>query len=136
MAVQTVHLRAGTEWCGESARIQLVRRSQPKSSGPNCHFVQTPAQLSAAEPPATLRSEQWSARLDAGRGLGKGRGRRVRQASLIFTPDLVEELKLLGNDSAVFFFLFLEANVIIVPGLFVHSTLMVSRYFFFSVCVA
>lgn len=35
----------------ESAHIQLVRRSQPKSSGPNCHFVQTPAQLSAADPP-------------------------------------------------------------------------------------
>lgn len=63
MAVQTVHLRAGAEWCGESARIQLVRRSQPKSSGPNCHFVQTPAQLSVAEPPATLRREQSSADL-------------------------------------------------------------------------
>lgn len=55
----------------ESAQIQLVRRSQPKSSGPNCHFVQTPAQLSAAEPPATLRGEQWSADLtlaEAGEG--------------------------------------------------------------------
>lgn len=81
MAVQTVHLRAGAEWCGESARIQLVRRSQPKSSGPNCHFVQTPAQLSVAEPPATLRREQSSADLTlAERAEGEGAregGRRL-----------------------------------------------------------
>lgn len=50
MALQTVHLRAVAEWCGESARIQLVRRSQPKSSGLNCHFVQTLAQLSVPNP--------------------------------------------------------------------------------------
>lgn len=76
MAVQTVHLRAGAEWCGESARIQLVRRSQPKSSGPNCHFVQTTAQLSAAEPPATLRGEQSSADLTlAERAEAEGAGR-------------------------------------------------------------
>ncbi|KAG7221778.1 hypothetical protein INR49_028852 [Caranx melampygus] len=35
---QTLHLQAVAEWCGESARIQLVRRSQPKSSGLSCHF--------------------------------------------------------------------------------------------------
>ncbi|XP_042263680.1 dual specificity mitogen-activated protein kinase kinase 5 isoform X3 [Thunnus maccoyii] len=38
MVLQTVHLQAVAERCGESAQIQLVRRSQPKSSGLSCHF--------------------------------------------------------------------------------------------------
>ncbi len=35
---KTVHLQAVAEWCGERAQIQLVRLSQPKSSGPSCHI--------------------------------------------------------------------------------------------------
>lgn len=55
MGLQTVHLGAESELYGGRARIQLVGRSQPESSGRNCHFVQTLAQLSEKPPCFTLQ---------------------------------------------------------------------------------
>lgn len=61
MGPQTVHLGAESELCGGRARIQLVGRSQPESSGRNCHFMQTLAQLSEKPPPTLLCREHFSA---------------------------------------------------------------------------
>lgn len=84
--------------------------------------MQTPAQLSAAEPPATLRSEQSSADLTLAEG-GKRRGGGASEAGVFnFHSRLCgrTEVKLFEIISQ--FLHFREANVIIVPGPFVHST--------------
>lgn len=55
MGLQTVHLGAESELYGGRTRIQLVGRSQSESSGRNCHFMQTLAQLSENPPCFTLQ---------------------------------------------------------------------------------